>query len=196
MPQILLAAKGTSNKKSRCYVRIEGIIAEQEQIWVWEHFFCMAINTLGKSTQADRLLLTLDTWARETTKIMKNKGATLKHDLIPPISQEISLYSNPDDMDEVYLIETQSAKESWPSVRIRLPEFFTPHQLEQSVIGLAQHFLNENELFYRELPLHILLIQKFFTETMPFTQKESVSEAPAFAMNTALALFAPTQKEG
>ncbi|MDH5216438.1 MAG: hypothetical protein OEX19_01985 [Gammaproteobacteria bacterium] len=196
MPQILLAAKSESNQKSRCYVRIEGTVAEHEQIWIWEHFFCMAINTLGKSTEADRLLLTLGTWARETTRIMQNQAKTLEHGLIPPINQEISLHSNPDDMNEVYFIETQSIEGSWPSVRIRLPDFFTPQRLENSVIGLAQHFLNENELFYRELPLHILLIQKFFTETLPFTARESVTQAPAFAMNTALEFFSPTQKEG
>lgn len=185
MPQIYLATDSHFNNNSACYTDIDETIPEQEFIWIWDHLFSLGLNRLGGTPEATQLLNDLTSWAREAAQAMKSSADSLESSGVMRIDKQMLIQPLVESIDEIYLIETEAETESWPSVRIQLPELITPDRLAKSVIALAQHFISESRLFFQDLPLHIMLMNKYYQEENTFTEEQSISQAPAYAMQIA-----------
>jgi len=105
------------------------------------------------------------------------------------IDKDLRITSNLGEYSEAFFIEMTEQNEMWPIIHARISDDANTDHLKKSVVALAQHFLSVNTNFFRELPMHVLAMRKYYMDEKPFTDQESISEAPAFAFNTALKFY-------
>jgi hypothetical protein len=90
--------------------------------------------------------------------------------------------------DRVITIRVSQESDGLPSIRVA-PEILPASRRFWLVLALAQHFVFENDLFARELPIHVLAFRKFHADVFPHYRPEAVSDAPMFALEKAMAYF-------
>lgn len=189
MASVYLAYADDFEQRSRVWVAEEPPLPEHEQIWVWDHYLALVLHQLPQRDMAEKLLEALAAWAANAApKFFAPRGQLAAEGLLR-LDAGLELVTELEQRAEVYVIETQAAEGDWPRVTARLPAEGRPNRLAHSALALGQYFLARNPVFFRELPVHVLALRKFYVDVMPFSEADSVAEAPAYAFNAALRLY-------
>ncbi|MDH3325260.1 MAG: hypothetical protein OEM38_00920 [Gammaproteobacteria bacterium] len=190
MSTIVIGFDNAFNETSKIMINIESPIAEHENIWVWDHFFSLVLNRLSDSEDKSQQLLDhMSEWAVGFANKMYSPINELHAEGAFKIDKNLRVEKKIDQCDEVIMIEVSSQADSWPTVHAKINDDTSPEKLSSSVIALAQYFLSNNTNFFRELPMHVLGMRKFYNDEMSFTSEESISGAPAFSFNLALKFY-------
>ena len=194
MPTISIGFNDTVELPKNVMISMEVPIQENEHIWVWDHYFAYVLNILSENKESAELMETLSNWSQNFAKNMtlsfnelsEKKMLTLfsNEDTNSSI-QPIQIVSHLDDCSQLYFIEISSKQGHWPNVHIKIPDDANPVDLSNSVIALAEFFMNQNQHFYRDLPLHMLAMRKFYRDELHYADDDSINQAPAFAFDTA-----------
>ncbi|MDH5544099.1 MAG: hypothetical protein OEZ43_00815 [Gammaproteobacteria bacterium] len=196
MSQIVLACDDNYADNSICYIDIQASYPEHEQIWIWDHYFTLVMHRLCDTEESTLLLDSLANWAAGCIPEMYSPVNELHQKAALKIDTQLSLRALEAPVpSEYYLIEADQRAGEWPQVMVKLPEAPSAARLAYSVIALAQYFLGKNILFFRELPLHVLAIRKYYQEQKGPIEPESVAQAPIFAVEAALKFFTDANKK-
>lgn len=177
-----------SNRK--VLVAEDGPVAEHEQVWLWDLYCAHTLFELGLDAASADLQERLTVWAvnvagkafaptndlRQAGVFVLDPGLVLTDDIdaSSPCAIEIAIEPQP---------------QSWPGMRLTVPDEIDADRRVASVLALGQHFLQSNPLFVRELPIHILALKKFYADTLPATDPASVEQAPVFALGKAMEFY-------
>ena len=164
-------------------------IIEHEQIWAWDHFFSLVLFRTHQENAAEQLLQSLSEWATGFASKMYSPINELHAENALVIDTKLKLTNRLDNCEELFFIELTPQSQSWPIVNVKIADDASPTRLAYAVIALAQYFLKTNANFFRELPMHILAMRKFYIDQCHYDQEQSIAEAPAFAFNTALKFY-------
>ncbi|MDH5256964.1 MAG: hypothetical protein OEX07_03120 [Gammaproteobacteria bacterium] len=190
MSTIVIGFNENFNDTSQVMINIESPIAEHEHIWIWDHYFSLVLNRLSKDNESSQQLLDqMSEWAVGFANKMYAPINELHAEGALKIDKDIHIEKTLIDCNEIFMIEISSKADSWPTVHAKISDEASPEKLTCSVISLAQYFLNNNTNFFRELPMHILGMRKYYNDEMPFTSEESIAGAPAFSFNLALKFY-------
>lgn len=168
------------------HVTIEAPLNDHELIWVWDHFFSYALHQLSDSPASEELLESMSNWAIRITPHLALSIDEFRNNSHFTLSDNIRLSSDLEKPLEETLIEATSQTDQWPNIHIRLPPTASDSSIQTSVMALGQFFLNTHPNFYRELPLHILAMRKFYQNHLTYHDETSLEQAPTFAVNMAL----------
>ncbi len=170
-------------------------LAEHEQIWAWDHFFALVYHKLEDDALAKQLMEDLLTWAANAAgKIYSTETGQANYGL-DELNAGIQLEIEPATSGEGYKLSLSTNPEGWPEVHVGLPEHCDPQRLVQAVYALAKYFLTRNVMFARELPLHIMSLNKYYTDQLGRKEADSVAAAPAYAFNATLKLYQDLNKK-
>lgn len=189
MATIIIGFNNDFESTSLITISIEPPIMEHEHIWVWDHYFSLVLNRLENAEDAQSLLDSMSEWAVGFANKMYAPINELHAEGALKIDKNLRTSSIMGDYSEAYFIEVTAQSNMWPTIHARLPDNANPERLQKSVMALAQHFLTLNTNFFRELPMHILAMRKFYVDEKPFSNEDSIAEAPSFAFNTALKFY-------
>lgn len=189
MTTIAIGFKNDFEKTSQVAIQLTQDLLEHEHIWVWDHFFSLVMHKLSSHPEAENLLKIMSEWATGFASKMYAPINELHAEKALIIDPQLRIETVLIDCDEVYFIETTDIAGSWPSVNVKIPDEASPNRLAFAAIALAQHFLKVNTTFFRELPMHVLAMRKFYLDEKNYSDESSISEAPAFAFNTALKFY-------
>ncbi len=188
MVSITISVPGDYPTTSMVAVHEAGQLPEYGQVWVWDMYFAQVLFELGECPEADELKEILDIWAvNMSSKIhqpfehIKNKGHTRIH-------SDLDIAEAVEDAGYIELTIHGDAREM-PRVTVSYGQSVTPSAKCAAVIALAQYFVDKNELFAKELPIHVLAFRKYYSDIKPHTAHESVEEAPLFAIQKALEYY-------
>ncbi|MGA7802421.1 MAG: hypothetical protein WCC36_16610 [Gammaproteobacteria bacterium] len=174
-------------------VRVEEAppLTEHEQIWVWDVFYASMLHAISAQGEADELRESLDGWAVQMASKVYIPVDKVQSAGLTRIRTDLELVSDPDAITPagLFVLDVSAAEGGWPQVDIAGSEGLTPAQTATAVVALAQHFLDTNPLFIRELPIHLLSLRKFYTDVMKPTDPQSVREAPLYALTKALEYY-------
>ena len=169
-------------------VQETGDLPEYGQVWVWDMWLAQTLFELGGDVAAEELKEILDLWAvNMSSKIhqpyehIRSKGHT-------DIHKELSVGEVENPGREIQIAVTGSAQDM-PTVTVEYPEGLSSREKSMAVIALAQYFVDRNELFAKELPIHVLAFRKYYSDVRLHTEAESVEEAPLFAIQKALEYY-------
>lgn len=170
-------------------VSLEGDeLPEYGQVWIWDMFYAQTAHALAATHALHDLREDLDMWGvNMSTKVfqpfehIRSKGhLTLREGFV--------LDSTVDGEARVSLAISAEPK-ALPQVEQRAGAELPAELRATAVLALAQHFIENNELFAKELPLHILAFRKYYGDIKPPSDPVSVEEAPMFAIQKALEYF-------
>jgi len=184
------------NNSNAVLINIEDKIPEHEHIWIWDHFFSLVLNRMkSDDDMAQALLDSISEWAVGFANKMYSPINELHAEGALKIDKNIKITDSLTDREQMIMIEVTSQIGSWPTVHAKISDDIDNNSLNKSVIALAHYFLSNNTNFFRELPMHVLGMRKFYNEDTPFTDASSISEAPAFAFNLALKFYEDLDKK-
>lgn len=185
MPTISLGFDDSIQIQKNIMISMEVPVQENEHIWIWDHYFAYALNMISENKESTELMNILSEWSKDfATKMTLSYDELSKNNLLS-LSQNIQITSHLENCSQLYFIEISPQEGYWPNVHIKIPDDANPEDLRDSVIALAEYFLIQNKHFYRDLPLHMLSMRKFYQDEIPFNDEVSITQAPAFAFDTA-----------
>ncbi|MFW5453361.1 hypothetical protein [Thioalkalivibrio sulfidiphilus] len=175
------------SETSPVMIRAEGELPEYGQVWIWDMLYARVMHELGDCSEARELREQLELWAvNMSSKIfqpfdhIRSKGHL---DIDPKL--KLGEVSGP---AQRVRLEVHGAAGELPSIRMETGEL--SRGLRARIpLALAQHFINANELFAKELPIHILAFRKYYSDVRTPDAAESLEEAPMFAIQKALEYF-------
>jgi len=166
----------------------EGDLPEYGQVWVWDMLLAQTLFELGNDVAAEELKEIVDLWAvNMSSKIhqpyehIRAKGHTIIH-------KDLQL-GEPDQPGNAMTVDVTGSAQEMPKVAVTCSAGMSARERAQAVIALAQHFVDHNELFAKELPIHVLAFRKYYSDVRLHTEPESVEEAPLFAIQKALEYY-------
>ncbi len=186
MPTIAITLEESSNLPIDIAIAVNPPLQENTPIWVWDHYFSYALHHLSDEDEASQLMEKLATWAITFAPQMSLSFDELSQQNLLQLSPDIHLTPEVNNTQEEILIEATAEADQWPNIHIRLDKNTSALGLHYSALALAEFFLNTHPYFYRELPLHILAMRKFYQNELPFSDEDSVKQAPLYAFNVAL----------
>ena len=189
MARLIIDFKADFETDSRVALMLEGVVPEHEHIWLWDHFSSLVLHQLQEDGLAEHLLETLGQWAGAFAPKMLSPVNELHAEGAMIIDKSLQIRPVAGEVHECYVLEVTPQSDNWPEVNVKLPQQPTETRMSYAVIALAQYFLNNNPLFFRELPLHILALRKFYQEQMSYRDQASVAEAPGYAFQMAMRFF-------
>ncbi|MDH5728055.1 MAG: hypothetical protein OEZ58_03635 [Gammaproteobacteria bacterium] len=175
-------------KQSTLLIQDDGIDSH-EQIWVWDHFYSLVLHELAKSPHADKLMQTLQAWAVHFADHLSSGGDLLENSQQLLLDPELNLVKDHAQTVEHYIIEVEQVPGTWPAINVRLSGNAQQKRMAYAVIALAQHFSMQPGSFLQELPVHIFAMNQFYEAKMSYHLQDSVSQAPNYALNQAMAFF-------
>ncbi|MEJ2479004.1 MAG: hypothetical protein P8Y78_02285 [Acidihalobacter sp.] len=173
----------------RAGVRMEGDeLPEYGQVWIWDMFYAQSAHALAGTAALHELREDLELWGvNMSSKIfqpfdhIRSKGhLSLREGFV--LDESV-------DGDQVVSLAVTAPPKEMPQVEIRAGQALAPELRAAAVVALAQYFIDQNELFAKELPLHILAFRKFYGDVAPESDPASVESAPMFAIQKALEYF-------
>ncbi|MFP4130559.1 MAG: hypothetical protein ACOC48_01840 [Thiohalospira sp.] len=178
----------------RVRLEIPDDLPEHEEIWVWDLLFAATLHEChGEAGVAE--------WQEDRATWAVNMAGKV---FLPPeeisadgrirfgeVTVETGTVEDTDPV-EIELVHEGSAL---PGLRARWPDDLPVGRRLQAVDALGQFFMDRNRLFLRELPLHLLAMQKFYQEERSAADPESVGEAPVYALNKAMEYFESRRQE-
>ena len=194
MPTISIGFNDSIELQKNIMVSMEMPIQENEHIWIWDHYFAYALNLISEDDESIELMDMLTGWSQSFASNMASSFEELSENNLLNLSQNINIVSDMENCSQLYFIETSSQEGYWPNVHIKIAEDTTPADVRDSVIALAEFFLMNNRHFYRELPLHMLAMRKFYRDELPYNDETSIKQAPAFAFDTAFNFFQSVER--
>jgi len=194
----------------RVAIRTEGELPEYGQIWVWDMLYAQQLFALGEDPLAGELRETLDLWSvNMSSKVfqpqehVRSKGhLQLSDDLVLEAgasegSPAATADSNPPDSTNPDLtgatgqritLEVEGAAGELPRIRVT-PDILPAPARVGLVLAIAQHFIDHNDLFARELPIHLFAFRKYHADIHPPYTAEAAEAAPFYAIQKALEYF-------
>lgn len=191
MSTIVIGFKKDFDETSRVTINLQSPVPEHEHIWIWDHYFSLVLNRLSSNEENAQLLLDqMSEWAIGFANKMYSPVNELHAEGALQIDKSIGIDTKPStELDEIIMIETTGEEGAWPTVHAKIADDMSAEKLLTSVIALGHYFLKNNTNFFRELPMHVLGMRKFYADEMPFTNEESIAEAPAYSFNLALKFY-------
>ena len=197
MATIVIGFDKDFDETSKVIINIEAPVQEHEHIWIWDHYFSLVLHRLSENEENAQLLLDqMSEWAVGFANKMYSPINELHAEGALQIDKSIQVSSSSkNSFDEIVMIEIAGQEGSWPTVNAKISDSTSSEKLLTSVIALGHYFLSNNTNFFRELPMHVLGMRKFYVDEMPFTNEESISEAPAYSFNLALKFYQDLDKK-
>lgn len=189
MPTISIGFNESETEPKNIMISMEVPIMENEHIWVWDHYFSFVLNRLGEKAESAQLIETLTQWSKGFAQNMAIPFEDLAKNNLLTLSQNLQIVSHMEDCQQLYFVEITPQSGHWPNVHIKINDDANPKNLSDSVIALAEFFLNNNRHFYRDLPLHMLAMRKYYQDELSYIDEQSISEAPAYAFDTAYKFY-------
>lgn len=191
MTSFHIAFADSFEQDSTVAVMQEGELPEFLQIWVWDLYYASTLHALGDAPETAHLRQTLEGWAGTVVGNILDPETEFREKGLLTIDVDLSLVDSLGTaLHEVYSIDMEDNPESgWPDIRVSSSRNRSPNRLAYSPIALAQHFLDANILFAKELPLHILSMRKYYEEQGAPSADVSRMEAPLYAINKAMKFF-------
>ncbi|HKK14938.1 MAG TPA: hypothetical protein VKA14_09780 [Gammaproteobacteria bacterium] len=176
---------------NRVLVEESGALQEHEQIWVWDVFYASLVHALARQGDADDLRELLDGWAVQMASKVYIPEDKVRTAGLARIRRDLELVDSADalEADGLFVLQVSAAESGWPEVSIAGPDDADGPRLTAAVVALAQHFLDRNPLFIRELPIHVLSLRKFYADVLDPSDPRSVDQAPVFALGKALEYY-------
>lgn len=174
---------------ARVSLRGEGDqLPEYGQVWIWNMVYAQTLHAIADTAAGQRLREDLELWAVNMSSKVFQPMAHIKakgHLMLRPELLLVDSLSVPDTLT----FRIAAAAKEMPKVVIVAPDELPAETRAAAVVALGQYFINQNELFTKELPLHILAFRKFYGDILPERDPNSVDDAPLFAIQKALEYF-------
>lgn len=191
MLKISILFPGENSPQNHAAVRMEGdALPEYGQVWVWDMFYAQIAHGLAGSETLHALREDLELWGvNMSSKIfqpfehIRSKG----HLNLKPGFSLLNEFG--EDAASKLVLEVVAAPKQMPKVRVAEGEDLDPELRAAAVVALGQYFIDQNELFAKELPLHILAFRKFYGDVAGPEESSSMEDAPLFAIQKALEYF-------
>jgi hypothetical protein len=182
-------------ERQRVSVRAEGELPEYGQIWVWDMLYAQQLFALGDSPLASELREILDLWAvNMSSKVFQPwDHIRLKGHL--RLSKNLDLVGSRGDDDgpdagagQAISLQVEGAADDLPRIRIS-PDILPQEARFWLVLGMAQYFIASNDMFARELPIHLLAFRKYHADINLPQTAAAAEEAPFYAIQKAMEYF-------
>ncbi len=168
-------------------------LPEHEQVWLWDLLFAATLHECDGEPGVAEWQEERATWAVNIVgRVFMGRDAIESEGGVG--FSDITVHATDAETiagleHEPVALEIVPMEEALPGLRARWPDALDTEQRMRLVDALAQFFIDDNTLFLRELPLHIMAMQKFYQEQKGPADPASVSEAPIFALTKALEYF-------
>lgn len=169
-------------------IREDGALPEYGQVWVWDMFLAQTLFALGDCPDADELKEVLDIWAVNMSSKIHQPFEHIRRKGHLNILTDLCIGESDAPAGELVLHIVGDSQEM-PKVTVLGAEALSSAARAAAVIALAQYFIDKNELFAKELPIHILALRKYYSDIKSHTESQSVEEAPYFAIQKALEYY-------
>lgn len=163
-------------------------LPEYGQVWIWDMVYAQTMHALAGTEVAHALREDLELWGiNMSSKVfqpidhIRAKGHL---DLRSDFRLDDSLFES-----AALIYRIRGEADEMPQVETEVPADLSPTQRAAGVLALGQFFINQNDLFAKELPLHILAFRKYYGDIAPESDPESINDAPMFAIQKALQYF-------
>lgn len=178
------------------HIALAGVdeLPEHEQIWLWDLLYAATLHECHGEAGIDEWREDRAAWAvnmvgrvfQSREEIEADGGVGFSPVVAEPRTAD-ALAALPGEPVVLELVGTGA--ESLPGLRASWPDELDVTRRMAVVDALGNHFIAANALFLRELPLHIMAMQKYYHEQRGPDDVASVGEAPVFALTKAMEYF-------
>jgi hypothetical protein len=164
----------------------KGTFPKSYENWIWDLYYAKMLYSLGENAISDGLKEQLENWADHWVGPLLSGLPLPQEALILDYDLKLvgdTLIGEPEE----YRIDIIESNDGWPTIQTYLPKNGFQNRAAYSVLAFAQYLIDmDKNYFARELPIHLIAMKRFYTDTKPFTSIRSVLEAPTYAVNSAL----------
>ncbi|WP_139349940.1 hypothetical protein [Thioalkalivibrio denitrificans] len=179
----------STDASSPVMVSPQGELPEYGQIWVWDLLYARIMHELGEAQEASALREQLELWAVNMSSKIYQPFDHVRTKGHLNLDETLRLGEVTGPAERVRLT-VDAATGELPQVRLETEATDLPPAMRaRLVLALGQYFIEGNDLFARELPIHILAFRKYYADVGPAGDPESLEEAPLFAVRKALEYF-------
>jgi hypothetical protein len=183
-----------SPRTQRVSVQTDGELPEYGQVWVWDMLYAQQLFALADHPLAGELRELLELWAvNMSSKVfqpwdhIRLKGHLRLSKDLELVRPESVPTADPETVQEVVL-EIEGTADGLPRIRVS-PDILPAETRFWLVLALAQYFIANNDLFGRELPIHLLAFRKYHADINLPQTAAAVEEAPFYAIQKAMEYF-------
>lgn len=190
MLQIRIVYPNAAPAADRASVTLSGDpLPEYGQVWIWDMFYAQTAHALAGTPALEALREDLELWGVNMSSKIFQPFEHIRSKGHLNLRADFELVEAANTHGPSLELEVLARPKEMPQVRMRAGEDLEPQQRAGAVIALGQYFINQNELFAKELPLHVLAFRKFYADVAPPEASSSVEDAPMFAIQKALEYF-------
>jgi hypothetical protein len=183
-----------SPRTQRVSVQTDGELPEYGQVWVWDMLYAQQLFALADHPLAGELRELLELWAvNMSSKVfqpwdhIRLKGHLRLSKDLELVRPESVPTADPETVQEVVL-EIEGTADGLPRIRVS-PDILPAETRFWLVLALAQYFIANNDLFGRELPIHLLAFRKYHADINLPETAAAAEEAPFYAIQKAMEYF-------
>ena len=183
-----------SPRTQRVSVQTDGELPEYGQVWVWDMLYAQQLFALADHPLAGDLRELLELWAvNMSSKVfqpwdhIRLKGHLRLSKDLELVRPESMPTADPETVQEVVL-EIEGTADGLPRIRVS-PDILPAETRFWLVLALAQYFIANNDLFGRELPIHLLAFRKYHADINLPETAAAAEEAPFYAIQKAMEYF-------
>jgi hypothetical protein len=183
-----------SPRTQRVSVQTDGELPEYGQVWVWDMLYAQQLFALADHPLAGELRELLELWAvNMSSKVfqpwdhIRLKGHLRLSKDLELVRPESMPTADPETVQEVVL-EIEGTADGLPRIRVS-PDILPAETRFWLVLALAQYFIANNDLFGRELPIHLLAFRKYHADINLPETAAAAEEAPFYAIQKAMEYF-------
>jgi hypothetical protein len=178
----------------RVSVQTDGELPEYGQVWVWDMLYAQQLFALADHPLAGELRELLELWAvNMSSKVfqpwdhIRLKGHLRLSEDLELLRPESAPAAGAEPVQKVVL-EVEGATDGLPRIRVS-PDILPAETRFWLVLALAQYFIASNDLFGRELPIHLLAFRKYHADINLPQTAAAAEEAPFYAIQKAMEYF-------
>lgn len=178
----------------RVSVHADGELPEYGQVWVWDLLYAQQLFALAEDPLAGELRELLELWAvNMSSKVfqpwdhIRLKGHLRLSEDLELLRPESAPDAIPEGVQEI-LLEVEGGADGLPRIRLS-PDILPAETRYWVVLALAQYFIASNDMFARELPIHLLAFRKYHADINLPQTAEAAEEAPFYAIQKAMEYF-------
>lgn len=184
--KITLAEDFRNDMRARLHV--DGELPEYGQVWVWDMVYAQTMHAITDAEVKHWLGETLDLWAVNMSSKVHSPIDMIRLKEHDRIHDEL-LLKMPEGAKQEGQVIVSGEQGEMPQVEVHFEKNVTDTVRAGLVLALAQYFCEVNELFVKELSIHVLAFRKYYSDIKDSEHVESVEEAPLFAIQKALEYF-------
>lgn len=180
--------------RQRVSVLADGELPEYGQVWVWDMLYAQQLFAMGEGASADETREALELWAvNMSSKIfqphdhIRLKGHLQITDDLEFVAPEVSEGVSEGSIQAITL-RVEGAGGDLPSIRVS-PDILPSDARHWLILAVAQYFVDQNPLFARELPIHVLAFRKYHADINRPETPAAAEEAPFYAIQKAMEYF-------